>query len=112
MYQRGFGGCLCRFVTAAALGSDAAHLLDVGNVAVEIAQVEAVDVAVGHCHGADALGRWRFAVLFLLVAGVGRRLELTVAEMALDAVAVEQPEGGARIEPTQHHHVALDALQE
>jgi hypothetical protein len=80
-------------------------------VRLEVAQVEAVDVPIRHVHGADPLGRLRLGGLLVLVVGVGRRLELTFAEVPLDADAVEQPEGGAGEEPAQHQQVALDRLQ-
>ena len=98
----------CRLASrrSPALGGDAAHFLHVGLVRVEVAQVEAVDVAIGHVDGADPLGRRRLAVSSSLVVLGGRRLELAFAVVALDAVAVEQPERGPRKQPGQHDHVA------
>src|SRR5262249_42712638 len=87
-------------VPVATLGGDAAHLLDVGNVTAEVAQVEAVDATVGDADGTDALRRLRLlARLCFLLLVVAGGLELALAEVSLDAVAVEQPEGGARIKP-------------
>ena len=54
----------------------------------------------------------RLGLGLVLIVVVGGRLELRFAEVPLDAVAVEQPEGGARIEPRQHDHVALHGAEE
>src|SRR5262249_9827838 len=53
--------------------------------------------------------RWFLLFVFLLAVG---GLDLGVAPLALDAVAVEKPERGPGVEPAEHHHVPGDALQE
>ena len=61
--------------------------------------------------GADAFG---FLLLLtgLLVLIVGGRLDLALAFVALDAVAVKQPESGPREKPRQHNHVAAERFEE
>ncbi len=95
------------FVALLALDGDAADFVEVRPRAGTVAQVEAVDVAVRHVQGALAL---RWGHLALLVSS--GRLQVRLAFVPLDAVAVEHPEGGPGIQPAQQHHVALDRFQE
>ena len=93
-----------------ALGGDAADFFHIRIMAVEITQVEAIDVTLGNAHGPDPLGRLRGGHFFVVI-DVGRRLELGFAPVPLDAVAIKHPEGGPRKQPAQHHQVAADRFQ-
>src|SRR5262249_41785705 len=94
---------LLRLAPLAPLLGNAADFFHIRFVIFEIAKMETVDMAVRHVHRADALGRLRLALLLIVVEVVGWRLKLRFAEAPFDAVAIEQPKGGARVEPAQDY---------
>src|SRR5262249_28949291 len=73
LQQRPVGRLSGRLPPLPALRRDALDLLDVDGVVGVVAQVEAVDVPVGHADRADPLWRLRLTVLGLLVGVPGGR---------------------------------------
>src|SRR5207247_369605 len=85
----------CRRAASLAFGSYPLYLLNVSHVAGKVAQVEAVNVPVGNVYRSNPVCRWWFVRRFFLVL-LDRRFELALAKVALDPVAVQQPECGTR----------------
>ena len=99
-----------RLAPLLALRGDAPHLLDVDLVIV-VSRADPDSRCGDPAPRTEPmpLGGSGSPLLVVLVVVGGR--DLVLAVVALDAVAVEQPEGGARIHPRQHDHVALDRFQ-
>src|SRR5262245_65398354 len=82
---------LLLLVAFAALGRDSANLVEVRVGGVEVAQVQAIDLAIGHFPGRpDALWRGRLSGVFIVVVRGG--LELCLPLVTLDANSIEHPE--------------------